>query len=90
MILGRGDSEISSTLNAMRLEEQARAALAEANYRVHQGEKLECLHSLEGENLDLGCISNSQRGFSMKRKGVAIQKGKGSKLSRELKRISIQ
>ena len=49
MILGRGDSEISSTLNAMRLEEQARAALAEANYRVHQGEKLECLHSLEGE-----------------------------------------
>ena len=78
MILGRGDSEISSTLNAMRLEEQARAALAEANYRVHQGEKLECLHSLEGENLDLGCISNSQRGFSMKKRGLQSKRGRGA------------
>ena len=78
VILGKGDSEITSTLNAMRLEELARAALAESSYKAHLEEKLAGTHFLEGENLELGCISNSHRGFAVKKSGGAkFKKGGG-------------
>ena len=81
---------ITNTLSAMKLEELAMAALAKANYDAHIENKLAELHHLDGENLDLGCISNSQRGFAMSNKRVQIKKKGGSRLSRELKKISIQ
>jgi hypothetical protein len=49
---------------------------------------LEKQHTLEGENLQLESVNNSQRGIAeadMEKKGG---KNKGSKLSRELKQIS--
>ena len=50
--MGGGDSnETTFTLDAMKLEEQARAAIAEANYNSHLEEKLAQNHFLEGEIL---------------------------------------
>ncbi|CAN6222198.1 unnamed protein product [Urochloa humidicola] len=117
VVLGESREEISDTLNAMKLEEMARAELAEANYRRHLAEKLEQQHVLEGESIDLQVIDNQERGFTatnenmdhneggleqqtemertklvQKNKGGRkLSKGvmKGSRLSRELKRISI-
>jgi hypothetical protein len=76
----------------MKLEEKARAALAEAKYKQHLEQKMKETHELEGENLELDPITNMQRDFQTeetvpKKKGG---KGKGNKLSRELRRISYQ
>ena len=45
----------------MKLEEVARAAVAEAAYNFHMEQKLKECHSLEGENLSLEVTSNEQR-----------------------------
>ena len=74
----------------MKIEELARAALAKANYDAHTENRLTGLHLLDDENLELGCVSNSQRGFTVNNKKVQIKKKGASRLSRELKRISIQ
>lgn len=55
--------DLSSALNAMRIEELAKAAIAESNYNNHIEERLTDLHALEGENLELGCVSYSHRGL---------------------------
>jgi hypothetical protein len=91
ILLGENNNENASTLDAMKLEELARAAIAEANYNSHLEEKLAQSHSLDGENVELGCVSNSHRGCVMK-KGVIQTKSKRKerrRLTRELKRISI-
>jgi hypothetical protein len=49
----------------MKLEEQARAAIVEDNYKHHLQGKLDRLHSLEGENLELCTITNKGRGAIM-------------------------
>jgi hypothetical protein len=49
-------------INSMKLEEAARAALAEANYKRHRDKILSESHLLEGENLELGVASNTDRG----------------------------
>ena len=75
------------------LEEKARASLAEAQYNHLMEQKLHSTHELDEENLDLGAISNSQRGFQLEKNGLKKKKeakNKGSKLSRELKKISYQ
>ncbi|CAN6353196.1 unnamed protein product [Urochloa humidicola] len=89
--LGDNTTEIAETINAMKLEELARAALAEANYNQHREKVLADQHVLEGENLELGSLDNSKRDHQKggeTKKGE--KKGRGSKLSRELKRISLQ
>ena len=90
IILGGNIEVISSTLSAIQLEEMARAAIAEANYKSSLDAKMGSSHVLEGANLDLSYISNSHRGFVVGNKRGKTGKKKGSKLSRELKRISIQ
>lgn len=87
---GKDKVEASEILSAMRLEEKSRAILAEANYKAHKEEKLVDLHYLEGKNLELGCVSNSRRGFVLQKEGVTIKRRGSNKLSRELKLISIQ
>jgi hypothetical protein len=64
--------------------------MAETIYRNKMKEKLKKTHSLEGENLDLNATTNSERGADNSLLGVKPSKGKqrGSKLDRELKRIS--
>lgn len=93
----------------MKLEELSRAALAEANYKKRVEDILVEQHVLEGENLGLQVIDNSDREFQsqkmseneggnmmakggLKTGGTKGHKkaGKGSKLSRELKRISLK
>jgi len=87
--LGKSPRETHESISAMKLEEQARARLAEENYSCHLEQKLSDSHVLEGENLTLQSIDNSQRGVAEAQKEKT--KGKrGDKLSRELKRISIQ
>ncbi|CAO2194224.1 unnamed protein product [Urochloa humidicola] len=112
--LGADMAEIQETLSAMKIEEAARAALAEANYRYHMEQSLQNSHALEGENLMLQVIDNGDRGFANKdetiTEGELLERqadskdtkggqhgrkqktrgDKGSRLSRELKRISIQ
>ncbi|CAN6339652.1 unnamed protein product [Urochloa humidicola] len=123
VILGTNREEVLETLSAMKLEEQARAALAEANYNRHLEEKLTDQHVLEGECTDLQVIDNTHRGVegetdkdndsrgavmredseastsqaegdivTNKKGGKKSSKGKekGSRLSRELRRISYQ
>ena len=81
---------ISSTLSAIQLEEMARAAIAEANYKSSLDAKMGSSHVLEGENLELSYIYNSHRGFVVGNKRGETGKKNGNKLSRELKHISIQ
>ncbi|CAO2177896.1 unnamed protein product [Urochloa humidicola] len=123
VVLGTNKEEITEALSAMRLEEQARAALAEANYKRHLADKLADLHVLEGENMELQVVTNRDRGVEgssakdndnnggcsrndeeastsqdkveeqqKKKGGKRSGKGeeRGSKLSRELRRISYQ
>jgi hypothetical protein len=83
-----GPDTMNENIKALKHEEVTRAALAEASYRQHLNRKLEKQHTLEGENLQLESVNNSQRGIAeadMEKKGG---KNKGSKLSRELKQIS--
>jgi hypothetical protein len=61
--LGANREEIRESLGAMKLEEQARAALAEASYKANIQGRLDSLHILEGENLELNTITNNERGF---------------------------
>ena len=89
IILGGNIEVISSTLSTIQLEEMVRAAIAEANYKSSLDAKMGSSHVLEGENLELSYIYNSHRGFVVGNKRGETGK-KGSKLSRELKRISIQ
>ena len=72
VILGGDIIESTNIISAMRAEEEARAALAKANYKAHLAERQTDLHSLEHENLELGCISNSHQGYAMKKIGVKI------------------
>ena len=51
VILGGNVEEQTFTLDAMKLEELSRAALAEANYKTHLEERLLQTHLLEGETL---------------------------------------
>ena len=51
--------EKHENIAAMKLEELARAKLAEANYNFHMNQNLNDSHVLEGENLTLQTISNS-------------------------------
>jgi hypothetical protein len=81
--------EIYENLCTMKLEETTRAALAEAKYKQIQEKKLAATHATEGENLELTVLDNKQRGGETeeqhKQRG---RKSKGSRLSRELRRIS--
>lgn len=61
IVLGNSRGEINETIDAMKLEELTRATLAEANYRVILEKKLAESHALEGENLELQTVDNSQR-----------------------------
>jgi hypothetical protein len=61
--LGANREEIRESLGAMKLEEQARAALDEASYKVNIQGRLDNLHILEGENLELNIVTNNERGF---------------------------
>jgi hypothetical protein len=82
---GGGGAE---NISAIKLEEMARATLAEAKYNHVQESILKEKH-LEGENLSLEVTDNQQRGEggeSLERKGK--KKARGDRLSRELKRIS--
>ncbi|CAN6302031.1 unnamed protein product [Urochloa humidicola] len=107
--LGENSKETLEIIEAMKLEEVARAEIAEANYRDKANKRLQESHALEGENLELQKIDNEQRliqnvgsggneqgetasqGEKMKEKHKKQQKAeKGTKLSRELKRISLQ
>ena len=73
--LGKSPRETHESISAMKLEEQARARLAEANYSCHLEQKLSDSHVLEGVNLTLQSIDNSQRGWlKLKRKKL---KGRG-------------
>jgi hypothetical protein len=73
--LGTSREEVRETLSAMKLAEQARAAVPEANYKHHLQEKLDRLHCLEGENLELGIITNKERGGMANREGGKQAKG---------------
>jgi hypothetical protein len=73
--LGTSREEVRETLSVMKLEEQAMAAVAEANYKHHLQGKLHRLHSLEGENLELGIITNKERGGMANREGGKQAKG---------------
>jgi FMN phosphatase YigB (HAD superfamily) len=63
--LGKSREEVRETLSVMKLKEQARAAIVEDNYKHHLQGKLDRLHSLEGENLELCTITNKDRGAIM-------------------------
>lgn len=60
--LGENHEEAVEILSAMKAEEQAREAVAEAIYRRKLEEKMRGKHSLEGENLELVAITNDDRG----------------------------
>jgi hypothetical protein len=90
IILGGCEEEIAENINAIKLEEIAKAAVAEANYKHRQELVPEEKHSLEGENLNLEKVDNQQRGcgnVSPSKRGGG-KKSRGDRLSRELKRIS--
>lgn len=72
----------------MKLEELAREAIAEENYKVHLEEYIVNSHVLESENLDI-TVFQTIRGVFLWAWGKNKQKN-NSKLSRELKRISLQ
>ena len=59
--LGENKTETDVTINAMQLEEISRASLAEAAYNFNLAKRLKEDHSLEGENLSLEIVNNSQR-----------------------------
>jgi len=59
--LGENKTETDVTINAMQLEEISRASLAEAAYNFNLTKRLKEDHSLEGENLSLEIVNNSQR-----------------------------
>ena len=46
--LGNNAEEVLETISAMKLEELARANLAEANYKCHLEKKLQDQHVLQG------------------------------------------
>jgi hypothetical protein len=88
--LGSNKVEVREAISAIKLEELASAEIAEVSYKHKAQENLVDVHLLEGENLDLGIITNRDRGVLASQEGV--KKGRGEKtkcrLSRELKRIS--
>ena len=82
------------TLSAIKLEEMARAVIAEAIYRKKE-ELMKDMHTLEGENLELKSVDNQQRDLettqgSTRKTSKKKKRGGGDRLSRELKRISYQ
>lgn len=89
---GKSREEAKTILTAMRAEEIARAALAEAAHNKKREERLMNNHVLEGENLALEVTTNSKRGLLMIQWGRSLPRQRigGSKLERELKRISIK
>jgi hypothetical protein len=89
IVMGGNAVEKAENITAMKLEELARAALANANYKLHNNRKIEGQHLLEGENVQLTKVDNSHRGFLQGAKTEKWgRKQKGDRLSRELKRIS--
>ena len=91
IILGGDNTESKASISAMKLEEISRATIAEAIYKQHLEIHLNDCHALNSENLDLSYISNSKTGYAVEKKVVAkSSKERSSKLSRELKRISLQ
>jgi uncharacterized membrane protein YdfJ with MMPL/SSD domain len=79
--LGANREEIRESLGAMKLEEQARAALAEASYKANIQGRLDSLHILEGENLELNTVTNNERGFVNNQKKGGKGKGKQAEAS---------
>lgn len=61
--------DVQDAIDAIKLEELARATIAEANYRCHLEKQLTATNALENENLDLHTIDNSQRGFQTQNVG---------------------
>jgi hypothetical protein len=90
--LGENSDEAGSILSAMRAEEIARAAMAEAAYQKKMEEKLMKNHTMEGENLMLEVTANNERGVESSSVGGKVHKtkSKGSRLERELRRISVK
>lgn len=74
IMLGENAEEAREIISAMKLEELARANIAEANYRSHTQSILNMTHVLEGENLDLGKIDNAQRGEKEQQGGENVDK----------------
>jgi hypothetical protein len=56
------ETETNDNINAIKLEDIARAALAETIYNIAQGKRLANSHAIEGENLTLSQIDNKLRG----------------------------
>lgn len=69
IVLGNSNEEIEDSINGMILEEQIRAAVAEANYKANLLNNLLCSNLLEHENLELGKIDNGVRKFDYKHRG---------------------
>ena len=61
--LGNSEDEIAETISAMQAEEMLRGVVAETNYKLHLESKLKEQHVLEGENLILEGVTNSNRDF---------------------------
>lgn len=57
----------------MKIEEIARAKLAEANFRIQTEKRILESNILEGENLELQVVDNKQRGIELK-EGVGSSK----------------
>jgi hypothetical protein len=51
--------EKAENITTMKLEELARAALANANYKLHNNRMIEGQHLLEGKNIQLTKVDNS-------------------------------
>lgn len=71
--LGDNREEIYETISAMKIEEIARAKLAEANFRIQTEKRILESNILEGENLELQVVDNKQRGIELK-EGVGSSK----------------
>jgi hypothetical protein len=72
--LGECVEQIRENISTMKLEERARADLAEANYQSHREQVLGATHVLEGENISLECVtvgsSHIEGGLNM---GLVLQ-----------------
>jgi hypothetical protein len=75
--LGEGTEEILENICAIKLEEQTRAMLAEAQYKQRHEKMLTEKHAIEGENLTLACVENNQRGLEKKLDENHVTEGGG-------------
>jgi hypothetical protein len=89
--LGEEDKVVHENLSVMKLEEVLRRVIAEANYKSLLNKRSEESHALENENLEMMGVDNdfTREGETMTQNSEP-KRQKGSKLSRELRRISYQ